>query len=52
MDPSGIPYNYYAPSGAVSLSPSSSVRYISLPYDYKRTFTDRLERLDRSIKKY
>ncbi len=45
VDPSGTPYKYYAPTAAVSLDAASKVRYFSLPYDYRKTFTERLERL-------
>lgn len=51
IDPSGTPYAYYAPTGAISLSPSSKVRYIALPYDYKEAFVARLARLYDSTKK-
>jgi tetratricopeptide (TPR) repeat protein len=41
-DPSGAPYDYYAPSGAVSLNPSSKVSAIALSDDYRQTFMNRL----------
>ena len=41
-DPSGMPYDYYAPTGAVSLNPSSKARPITLPDDYRQIFMNRL----------
>jgi hypothetical protein len=41
-DPSGVPYDYYAPGGAISLNSSSKVRYVALPDDYRQIFMNRL----------
>lgn len=43
-DPSGVPYLYDPSIGAVSLSGSSKVRYIALPYDYRDTYKAKLAR--------
>ncbi len=44
-DPSGVPYSYDPSAGGVSLDPSSRVRYLKLPYDYKEAFREKLARL-------
>jgi tetratricopeptide (TPR) repeat protein len=41
-DPSGVPYDYDAPSGAISLDSSSKVSAIALSDDYRQTFMNRL----------
>ena len=44
-DPSGVPYQYDAGSGKVSLSPESKVHYFNLDYGYRATFRENLARL-------
>ncbi len=50
-DPSGVPYQYDAATGAVSLSPDTKVRYIALAYSYRKVFLEKLARLYESIRK-
>jgi hypothetical protein len=45
VDPSGVPYQYFSATGAVSLSPESKVRYLTLTYSYRDTFKANLEQL-------
>jgi hypothetical protein len=35
VDPLGTPYQYNPATGAVSLSPETKVKYLSVPYAYK-----------------
>ncbi len=44
-DPSGSPYLYDRGSGKVQLDPSSKVRYLKIPFDYKDEFRRKLARL-------
>ena len=47
QDPLGAPYQYDPATGAVGLSPASKVRYLTLPYDYRKTYREKLEQLYR-----
>lgn len=47
-DPAGVPYMYDPATGIAWLSPQSTVRYVTLPYDYRETFRENLSRLSES----
>jgi hypothetical protein len=44
-DPSGFPYLYDRATGKVQLDPTSKVRFLKIPFDYKDEFRRKLARL-------
>lgn len=50
-DPSGIPYQYDAATGIVSLSPDTRTHYLSLGYGYREVFREKLARLYESMRR-
>jgi hypothetical protein len=51
LDPSGVPYDYFPATGAVSLSSKSKVRYLPMSYDYRAVYRKGLERAYESQRK-
>jgi hypothetical protein len=45
LDPSNTPYLYDPATGIVRLGPASKVRYLSVPFDYRQAFREKLGRL-------